>query len=328
MKDLAVRARVVVFGSLNMDLVVRVPRMPGPGETLAGYNFLSNPGGKGANQAVACRRQGALVEMVGQVGDDSFGAQLRAAMEVEGVESQGVAAVAGQTTGVAVIMVDDHAQNCIAVVPGANSLVGEHDAEALRPRLGDAAMLLLQLEVPMPAVVRAAVVARQVGCRVLLNPAPAQALPEVLWPLIDILVVNETEAAMLAGVPSVARENASEVAALLMHRGPREVIITLGENGVVCAAAGSVQGYDAMQVHPMDTTAAGDTFIGALAAMLVEGCSMGQAVRHAIHAAAICVTRPGAQASMPSRAEVERFAQNISASSCGATNADGVACGL
>ena len=307
------RDRVVVFGSLNMDLVVRVPQMPRPGETLAGYSFQSNPGGKGANQAVACRRQGARVEMVGRVGDDSLGEQMLAAMEREGVQAQGVAVVAGQTTGVAMIMVDDHAQNCIAVVPGANSLLAEHDAEALRTRLEDAAMLLLQLEVPMPAVVRAAAVARQVGCKVLLNPAPAQALPEVLWPLIDILVVNETEAAMLAGVPRVSQDNAAKVAALLMQRGPHVVIITLGENGVVCASIESLQTYDAVKVHPIDTTAAGDTFIGALAAMLVQGHDMGQAVRHAIHAAAMCVTQPGAQASMPSRAEVERFTHDIGA---------------
>ena len=318
MKPLAPPVQVVVFGSLNMDLVVRVPRMPRPGETLAGYNFLSNPGGKGANQAVACRRQGATVEMVGKIGDDIFGAPLRAAMKVEGVGLQGVATVAGHSTGVAVIMVDDQAQNCIAVVSGANALVSEHDAEAIRARLEGAAMLLLQLEVPMHAVVRAAAVARQVGCRVLLNPAPAQALPEVLWPLIDILVVNETEAKMLAGVVGVGRENAAEVAVLLLQRGPGEVIITLGEHGVVCASAGRVRSYDAVKVQTMDTTAAGDTFIGALVAMLVEGRDMAHAVRHAIHAAAICVTRPGAQASMPSRAEVEQLIQDVSASSIGA----------
>jgi len=290
-----------------MDLVVRVPRMPRPGETLEGHQFLSNPGGKGANQAVACRRQGAQVDMVGRVGDDTFGEQLRTALDKEGVGSLGVDVLAGHATGVAMIMVDDQAQNCIAVVAGANSLVGEQEAEALRPRVGDAAMLLLQLEIPIPAVVRAAVIARQAGCRVLLNPAPAKALPEVLWALIDILVVNETEAGMLANVPRVARDNAAEVAALLLKRGPREVIITLGENGVVCASPNGVQSYDAVPVHPIDTTAAGDTFIGALAAMLVEGHDTGQAVRHAIHAAAICVTRPGAQASMPSRAEVKKF---------------------
>jgi ribokinase len=306
-KQDAVRAKVVVFGSLNMDLVARVPRMPEPGETLTGHGFLANPGGKGANQAVACARQGARVEMVGRVGDDAFGSQLRASLDAQGVDSRGVAAAAGEGTGVAMIMVNDDAQNCIAVMPGANARVDESDAQALRPRLQDAAMLLLQFEVPLPAVVRAAAVAREAGCRVLLNPAPAQALPDALWPLIDILVVNETEARMLAGMPHVTRANAPQAARLLMQRGPHEVIITLGEHGVVCAGADGVQGYDAVRVQPVDTTAAGDTFIGALAALLVEGRGMPAAVRHAIRAAAICVTRPGAQASMPSREEVERL---------------------
>jgi ribokinase len=310
-KQDAVRAKVVVFGSLNMDLVARVPRMPEPGETLTGHGFLANPGGKGANQAVACARQGARVEMVGRVGDDAFGSQLRASLDAQGVDSRGVAAAAGEGTGVAMIMVNDDAQNCIAVMPGANSRVSESDAQALRPRLQDAAMLLLQFEVPLPAVVRAAVVAREAGCRVLLNPAPAQALPDALWPLIDILVVNETEARMLAGMLHVTRDNAPQAAALLMQRGPREVIITLGEHGVVCACADGVQGYDAVRVQPVDTTAAGDTFIGALAALLVEGRETPDAVRHAIRAAAICVTRPGAQASMPSREEVERFGPGL-----------------
>jgi ribokinase len=301
----AVRSRVVVFGSLNMDLVARVPRMPEPGETLSGHGFLGNPGGKGANQAVACARQGAQVEMVGRVGDDGFATELRASLAAQGVEAGGVVADARASTGVAMILVDDRAQNAIAVIPGANALVDDSDAESLRPRLREAAMLLLQLEIPMPAVVRAAAVAREAGCQVLLNPAPAQALPDALWPLVDILVVNETEARLLAGVASVTRENAAAAAAMLLQRGPREVIVTLGEHGVLCASASGARAWDAVRVQPVDTTAAGDTFIGALAAMLVEGCGMGEAVQHAIKAAAICVTRAGAQASMPSREEVE-----------------------
>ena len=305
MKAGALRSRVVVFGSLNMDLVARVPRMPEPGETLAGHGFLANPGGKGANQAVACARQGAKVEMVGRVGDDGFADALRASLAAQGVGAEGVTRVQGQATGVAMIMVDDLAQNAIAVIAGANAAVDEHDAQALRPRLQASAMLLLQLEVPMPAVLRAAAVAREVGCQVLLNPAPAHALPDALWPLIDILVVNETEARLLTGLPSVTPENAAAAADLLLRRGPREVIVTLGEHGVLCACAEGAQLYEAVRVRPVDTTAAGDTFIGALAAMLVEGRRMPDAVRHAMKAAAICVTRPGAQASMPSRAEVE-----------------------
>lgn len=305
------RSRVVVFGSLNMDLVARVPRMPEPGETLAGDGFLANPGGKGANQAVACARQGATVEMVGRVGDDGFAQELLASLAAQGVSAEGVIRVDGHATGVAMIMVDERAQNAIAVIAGANALVDERDAEALRPRLRESALLLLQLEVPMPAVLRAAAVAREVGCLVLLNPAPAHALPDVLWPLIDILVVNETEARLLAGMPSVTRENAPAAAGLLLGRGPRVVIVTLGEHGVLCASAAGMQRYEAVRVRPVDTTAAGDTFIGALAAMLVEGRSMPDAVRHAMKAAAICVTRPGAQASMPSRSEVETMSSQL-----------------
>jgi ribokinase len=304
-KDSAARTRVVVFGSLNMDLVVRVPRMPEAGETLTGHGFLTNPGGKGANQAVACARQGAAVAMVGRVGADAFGAELRAALEAQGVDAGGVATAPEVGTGVAAILVDDAAQNCIAVVPGANALVTQADAEALRPVLEDAALLLLQLEVPMDAVLRAAAVAREAGCTVLLNPAPAQALPDALWPLIDVLVLNETEARMLSGLASVDAGNAAEAAARLARRGPREVIVTLGADGVVWHSPAGVQRLPARKVKAVDTTAAGDTFIGALAAVRVEGKPMEQALAHAIRAAAICVTRPGAQASMPTRAEVD-----------------------
>jgi ribokinase len=308
MSATASRSGVVVFGSLNMDLVARVPRVPEPGETLAGRSFLANPGGKGANQAVACARQGVRVAMFGRVGDDFFGAQLRAALAAEGVAAQGVAVVPGQGSGIAMILVDDQAQNRIATVAGANALVDEGDAQALRPRLREAAMLLLQLEVPMPAVLSAAAAAREAGCAVLLNPAPAQTLPDALWPLIDILVVNETEACMLAEVPAVTRDNAAAIADRLRRRGPRTVIVTLGEQGVVCVGDAGTQRVDAVPVRPVDTTAAGDTFIGALAALLTEGRDMAEALRHAVRAAAICVTRAGAQAAMPSRAEVERFA--------------------
>jgi ribokinase len=303
----AVRDKVLVFGSLNMDLVARVPRMPQPGETLTGHGFLSNPGGKGANQAVACARQGGRVEMVGRVGNDGFGTELRAALASHGVDGAGVLTTEGASTGVAMIMVDDGAQNCIAVIPGANAGVALQDAEALRARVAEAGLLLLQLEVPMPAVQRAAAIAKEAGCTVLLNPAPAQPLPDALWPSIDILVLNETEAGMLSGLESVDSANAGEAAAMLLRRGPRDVIITLGADGVVWASAAGTRHFEAMKVKAVDTTAAGDTFIGAMAALLVEGRSMEEALRHAIGAAAICVTRPGAQASMPSREEVERL---------------------
>ena len=303
---MSVRPKVVVFGSLNMDLVVRVPRMPQAGETLSAHGFLANPGGKGANQAVACARQGASVLMVGRVGNDAFGTQLRTAVVAQGVNAAGVATTPGASTGVAMIMVDDSAQNCIAVVPGANASVSVEDADALRVWLADAGLLLLQLEVPMASVLRAANIAKEAGCAVLLNPAPAQALPEALWPLLDILVLNETEACLFGGLQLVDASNAPDAAALLLRRGPRHVIVTLGEHGVVWASAAGSRNFPALQVRAVDTTAAGDTFIGALAALLVEGRPMDEALAHAIRAASICVTRAGAQASMPSREEVER----------------------
>lgn len=299
------RSGVVVFGSLNMDLVARVPRMPEPGETLTGHGFLSNPGGKGANQAVACARQGARVEMVGRLGDDGFAAELRAELARQGVAADGVGTAAGQSTGVAMIMVDDGAQNCIAVIPGANALVDVADARALGSRLQAAGLLLLQLEVPMAAVAQAAAEAHAAGCKVLLNPAPARELPATLWPLIDMLVVNENEARLLSGLPAVTRDNAAQAARILRERGPGDVLVTLGREGVVWSSAAGTQHFDAVAVQAVDTTAAGDTFIGALAALLVEGRSMQDAIRHAIRAAAICVTRPGAQASMPDRREVD-----------------------
>jgi ribokinase len=303
-----VRRQVVVFGSLNMDLVVRVPRMPQAGETLSAHGFLSNPGGKGANQAVACARQGGRVVMVGRVGNDGFGAQLRTAVVAQGVDAAGVATTPGVSTGVAMIMVDDSAQNCIAVVPGANASVGIEDAEAMRDRLAGAGLLLLQLEVPMDSVLRAAGIAREAGCTVLLNPAPALALPDGLWPLLDILVLNETEASLYSGLARVDSSNAVDAAALLLQRGLQHVIVTLGEHGVVWASAAGARRFEARKVQAVDTTAAGDTFIGALGALLVEGRSMEEALAHAIRAAAICVTRAGAQASMPSREEVDRSA--------------------
>jgi ribokinase len=306
-KPAGARTKVVVFGSLNMDLVARVPRMPAAGETLAGHGFLQNPGGKGANQAVACARQGAQVAMVGCVGDDGFAAQLRASLLDQGVDVSGVRDVPGQPTGVAVILVDDAAQNCIAVIPGANAHLGAEAADAMRPQLDEAGLLLLQLEVPMPSVLRAAQAARHRGCRVLLNTAPAQALPDALWPLLDILVLNETEAAMYCGLPSVGAEDAEDAVALLRRRGPRVVLVTLGAEGVAWGDPQGTGRVAAPKVQAVDTTAAGDTFIGALAARLVEGASLEQAVRHAVHAAALCVTRPGAQAAMPTRAEVDQF---------------------
>ena len=224
---------VVVFGSLNMDLVVRVPRAPDAGETLQAHGFTTNPGGKGANQAVACARQGARVCMVGRVGRDDFGAALRATLAADGIDVRHVG-TAGEASGIAVIMVDDAAQNRIAVIPGANALLGPHDADAVL-ELTTARLLLLQCEVPMAAIMRAAAIVHESGGKVVLNPAPVCPLPDSLWPLVDVLVVNKNEAATLASMTVNDVGSAHEAALALRMRGPAIAIVTLGSDGVIVA---------------------------------------------------------------------------------------------
>lgn len=285
-------AQVVVFGSLNMDLMVRVERAPRAGETLRGLGLLSNPGGKGANQAVACARQGARVAMVGCVGQDSFGQALRSALAADGIDITQVRQVPG-STGVAVVMVDAQGENRITLIPGANEQL-KADAQALAGQF-----LLLQCEVPMPEVVQAARLMRAQGATIVMNPAPVCQLPDELWPLIDIIVVNEIEAAELAGLPVQNAEQAAVAAAALCRRGPPTALVTLGSQGVLLATRDGCRHFPARQVAVVDTTAAGDTFIGAMCAALAEAQPMDAAVVRGIAAASICVMRPGAQASIP-----------------------------
>lgn len=292
-------ASVVVFGSLNMDLMVRVDRAPRAGETLRGLGFLTNPGGKGANQAVACARQGARVAMVGCVGNDGFGEALRQALSADGIDVSGVRTVEA-STGVAVVMVDAQGENRITLVPGANDLL-RADPQALAGQF-----LLLQCEVPMPEVLRAARAMRAQGATVVMNPAPVCPLPDELWSLVDILVVNEVEACELAGMAVEGPESATAAALALCQRGPSTAMVTLGAQGVVLAQGGRGRHFPARQVAVVDTTAAGDTFIGALCAALAGGLPMDAAVTRGMDAAAICVTRAGAQASIPYLHELPR----------------------
>src|SRR5688572_2319882 len=223
---------IAVFGSLNMDLVVRVPRVPEAGETLQAHTFMTNPGGKGANQAVACARQGARVAMIGRVGADAFGQALKISLEGDAIETAHVT-TAPASTGVALIMVDDSAQNRISLIPGANSFVGNDDLAWLQDDLATARLLLLQLEVPMNVMLEAATLAHTKGCRVVLNPAPAQDLPQAMWGLLDLLVLNETEAALLCGFAVEDIVAAARAAETLHRRGPQHVILTMGAEGVV-----------------------------------------------------------------------------------------------
>ncbi|MBC5782327.1 ribokinase [Ramlibacter sp. USB13] len=283
---------IVVFGSMNMDLVVRVPRAPRSGETLQGRSFMTNPGGKGANQAVACARQGARVAMVGCVGQDGFGEALRGALAADGIDTASIRAVEG-STGVAVVMVDDAGENRITIIPGANDLLkAEPDALAGK-------YLLLQCEVPMPEVVRAAQAMRAKGATVVMNPAPVCQLPDELWPLVDILVMNEIEASELSGLAVADPAGAAAAATSLRRRGPATAIVTLGSQGVLVADADGCRHFPALEAQVVDTTAAGDTFIGAMCAARVAGQSMDAAVKRGIQAATLCVGRAGAQASIP-----------------------------
>ncbi|HEU5102787.1 MAG TPA: ribokinase [Roseiflexaceae bacterium] len=294
---------VVVFGSINMDLVVRAPRLPAPGETVAGHTFFTASGGKGANQAVACARLGAHARMIGRVGDDVFGATLRDNLRGYGVDVSGVGFSAGPS-GVAVIAVDDAAENTIVIVAGANGTIGMDDLTLLEDALAGATVLLLQLEVPIAAVTAAAQAARRHGVTVLLDPAPARELPAELYAAADIITPNETEAAALVGFAVKDRQDAERAGQALLARGARAAVIKMGSQGAYWTD-GTRSGFaPAFRVEAVDTVAAGDAFNGGLAAAQDAGLPLEQAIRWGMAAGALSVTKPGAQQSMPTREEL------------------------
>jgi ribokinase len=305
-------AKIIVVGSLNTDLVACASRIPVAGETITGHTFLSACGGKGANQAYAAARLGARVEMIGRVGGDDFGKQMRANLENAGCDTAGVETVSDISSGIALIFVGDNGQNSIVVVPGANERLTPADIETSKSRFTGASSLLLQLETPLATVQAAAAAARAAGVRVILDPAPAPstALPAELVRLVDVLTPNESEAAILAGMPpgrmNVAQ--AFEVAKKLQQLGPRTVIVKLGDKGCALRDGNDEHALAAPVVKAVDTTAAGDVFNAALAVALGEGADMVAACRAANRAAALSVTRRGAQPAAPSRAELDAFA--------------------
>jgi ribokinase len=296
--------QIVVVGSLNIDLVMRMARAPAGGETLAGHDFATLAGGKGANQAVACARMGARVAMVGRVGADAHGEQLRAGLAADGIAAGEVEALAGEHTGVAMIWVEDGGENRIVLAPGANGRLDAAGVERAGALIDAAALLVVQLEVPLAAVEAAIDRAHRAGVPVLMNPAPAAPLPDALWSRIALLVVNETEAALLSGLPVADAAGAARAGTALRARGPGRVLVTLGAQGVVVVDAAGARHAPARAVQAVDTTAAGDTFIGALATALLEGRTLDEAVALGQAASALCVTRRGAQASIPYRREL------------------------
>ncbi len=299
--------KVVVIGSLNMDLVTRASRLPRAGETLIGQTFATVPGGKGANQAVAAARLGGDVAMIGCVGTDAYGSQLREALLVEGIDCQAVSSVAG-SSGVALIVVDDSSQNAIVIVAGSNGALTPASLQAFDAVLQGADVIVCQLEVPMDTVGYALKRGRELGKTVILNPAPASApLPAEWYASIDYLIPNESEASALSGVMVDSLASAKEAATRLIEAGAGKVIVTLGAQGALFADGQGFEHLVAPKVKAVDTTAAGDTFVGGFAAALSAGKSEAEAIRFGQVAAALSVTRAGAQPSIPTLHDVQGF---------------------
>lgn len=300
----------VVFGSINIDLVAKTPRLPVPGETLLGKEFSPTPGGKGANQAVALARLGVTTHMVGRVGGDSFGEQLLSSLQTAGVQTNDVLVDETVSSGIAAIAVDDRGENQIIIVPGANGRVDATDVERLTKLLPSASVLLLQLEIPLDAVLAAAKAAQQAGVTVILDPAPVRTIPDELYKLIDIITPNEIEAGELVNLTVNEPQSAAAAAAVLRQKGVKNVIVKLGDRGVVCATESETFFVPAFAVTAVDTVAAGDAFNGGLAASLVAGLALRQAVVWGAAAGALATTKSGAQSAMPDQETFDAFLKN------------------
>ncbi|CAN5356587.1 ribokinase [soil metagenome] len=296
-------AGVFVIGSINQDFMLKVERRPEPGETVTGAELALFPGGKGANQAIAAARLGAEVAMLGRVGEDAFGAELVENLRNNEVDTSRVEAISGAPTGSAFITVTPDGENAIVVSPGANRRFGFGEVETAARDLREARVLVAQLEVSVEAVETAARLAEESGARLLLNLAPPHEIPDTLLRLSDPLVVNEHEAAFLLG----EEKTPEDAARRLPELGPRSVVVTLGAEGAILAAAGATQHFPAHEIEAVDTTGAGDAFVGALAVKLAEGATLEEATSYAVLAGAAAVTREGAQGSLPTPEEVEKF---------------------
>jgi len=301
------RPNILVVGSSNTDMIVKVPRIPRAGETVLGGAFSTAPGGKGANQAVAAARAGGEVTFIARVGDDMFGRRALEGFERDGIRVHLVARDPEQPSGVALIFVAADGQNSIAVAPGANAKLSAADVSRGARAFRRAGAVLVQLEIPLEAVAAAVELAARHNVRVILNPAPAQALPAGILRRVSILTPNEQEARALTGIAVRDEASAARAAAALRRRGVEAVIVTLGARGAFVACGRTRQRVPGFKVKPVDSTAAGDVFNGALAVALGEGRPLLEAVRFANAAAALSVTRLGAQPSAPTRAEIERF---------------------
>jgi len=301
-------ANVAVVGSIGMDFVFRVPRLPRTGETLKGHTFTNVPGGKGGNQAVALARLGAPVAMVACVGDDAYGRTLRAGLEGDGVDCRALETLTGQVTGVAMVAVDDEGRNAIVIVPAAYGMLSPEIVARHAALLDAAGFVVCQMEVPAETVAWTIRYARKAGAKVILNPAPILGpLPPDWFGAIDYLIPNEVEAEALSGIAVDSPDSARAAARHLRDAGAANVLVTLGAQGVFAATDdGAERHYPGISVAPVDTTAAGDVFVGGFVASLVAGSAVADAVGFGQAAAAVSVTRHGAQTTIPWRRDLSK----------------------
>lgn len=308
---MSTKPRICVVGSCMIDLISRVPRLPKLGETLFGHEFHMGYGGKGANQAVMAAKLGAQVSMVTKLGRDVFGDGTLKNYQEQGIDTSHVLFDDTRFSGVAPIFVDDHAQNFIVIVPGANLGLCRTDVQDARELILASEILICQLEIPVETTLEAFRIAKSSNVRTILNPAPAAALPDELLQLTDICVPNETETELLTGLPVNSTAQAEAAARKLLARGPRTVILTLGERGALVVDEHRVESVPAVPVNAVDPTGAGDAFVGSLAVFLGEGLAFADAIRRANAVAALSVTRVGTQVSFPLRQEADEFLQKM-----------------
>ena len=295
---------VVVLGSINMDLTTYVPKLPQPGETLQGSSYITVPGGKGNNQAVAAARLGADTKFIGRVGTDGFGKEVLQIVADQNVDVSQVMKDPENGTGIAVISVDQNAENSIIIISGANFALDDSDVERASQNMDDAQVLMLQMEIPLETALKAAKIAKEKGVKVVFDPAPAKPLPDEAYKLMDFITPNETETEILVGIRPGNQEEASKAAKLLLEKGAGTAIIKMGGSGVYYEnkeESGFVPPY---KVNPIDTVAAGDAFNAGLAVAISEGKPLAEAVRWGAAAGAIATTRKGALPAMPYREEV------------------------
>lgn len=302
---------ITVIGSLNMDLVTNAPRMPKVGETIMGKSFKQVPGGKGANQADAIAKLGLAVKMVGCTGEDELGNMLIKSLQNDGVDISHITRIKGISTGIASITVDADGNNCIIVVSGVNNMLTVERVQEAIKAIKEASVVVAQLEIPIETVKYALKSAKQLGKITILNPAPAAGLDDEMFANIDILIPNETELEAISGIKITNNDDIFAAAQLLISKGVRELIVTLGDKGCIHVSKQGSNIYKACKVKAVDTTAAGDSFIGALAAAISEGKALEDAIKFATAVGALTVTKEGAQSSLPLRAEVEEFMKNL-----------------